>query len=540
MRNYVKRYVTILVMVFVFGVMLTSCGKSGKETLAEDEGEIKLNAVDTADHTEKSDHVSDDDDVKKDDADAQKDAGKDVEREAQKDQKTGTTGNPVADHGKLSVKGTQLVDAKGKACQLRGVSTHGLAWFPQYVNYDAFQTMKEEWGINCVRLAMYSGENNGYCTGGDKEKLKQLVNDGVEYATRLGLYVIVDWHVLGDQDPNVYKTEALAFFEEMSEAYADYDNVIYEICNEPNGGTTWQQVKSYAEEVIPVIKKHDPEAVIIVGTPTWSQDVDIAAKDPITGYDDIMYAIHFYADTHQDSIRQKMLTALDAGIPIFCSEFGICDASGAGANNYEEGNIWIQTLDDKGISYCIWNLSNKDETSSLIKSSCYKTSGWTENDLSESGKWYCTVLREQAEDTGWEDDNINKESDNKDNHKDNKNNTGLENKQNDTDAGKSADGNQGDLKVSAKCSNQWSDGSKYFYQYDVNVKNDGAASVSGWSIQLSFDQAVTIDQSWNGTYSVSGGSITIKPVDYNCDIESGQSVDVGLIICADKEVKLKK
>ena len=180
------------------------------------------------------------------------------------------------------------------AAVAKGVSTHGLAWFPEYVNKDAFQTLRDDWGANVVRLAMYTDENGGYCTDGNREQLKQLVSDGVEYATELGMYVIIDWHILHDQDPTVYQGEAEDFFAEMSAKYAKYDNVIYEICNEPNGGATWDgSVKPYAETIIPIIRKNDKDAIIIVGTPTWSQDVDAAADNPITGQTNIMYAIHF-------------------------------------------------------------------------------------------------------------------------------------------------------------------------------------------------------------------------------------------------------
>ena len=181
--------------------------------------------------------------------------------------------------------------------------------------------------------------------------------------------------------------EAKAFFEEMSSLYKDYDNVIYEICNEPNGGTTWADVKSYAEEVIPIIRKNTKDALIIVGTPTWSQDVDIAAEDPVTGYDNIMYAVHFYAATHTDNIRNKVTTALSKGLPIFVSEFSICDASGNGAIDYDQAAKWFDLIDSNNLSYAAWNLSNKAETSSLIDSSCTKTSGWTDEDYSETGKW---------------------------------------------------------------------------------------------------------------------------------------------------------
>lgn len=137
------------------------------------------------------------------------------------------------------------------------------------------------------------------CSGGDQEQLKALVRCGVEHATRQDLYVILDWHILSDGNPQIYKEDAKAFFQEMSREYAGYPNVLYEICNEPNGGTGWQEIKSYAQEVIGVIRANDPDAVILVGTPNWSQYVDQAAADPIQGYDNLMYTLHFYAATHR-------------------------------------------------------------------------------------------------------------------------------------------------------------------------------------------------------------------------------------------------
>ena len=296
------------------------------------------------------------------------------------------SGTPYANHGKLSVKGTDIVDKNGEKYQLRGVSTHGLAWFPEYVNKDAFQTLRDDWGANLIRLAMYTDEGGGYCTDGDKTKLKKLVSDGVDYATELGMYVIIDWHVLHDLDPNKYIEESKKFFDEMSSRYRDNDNIIYEICNEPNGGTEWGDIKKYAEVIIPIIRKNDKDAIIIVGTPTWSQDVDLAAKDPIDG-DNIMYAVHFYAATHKDNIRSKVTTALDAGLPIFVSEFSICDASGNGGIDYDSAAEWMDLINGRGMSYASWSLCNKAETSALIGSDCSKTSGWDKSELTETGNW---------------------------------------------------------------------------------------------------------------------------------------------------------
>ncbi len=298
------------------------------------------------------------------------------------------SGTPLENHGALQVEGTQLVDEHGEAYQLKGVSTHGLAWFPEYVNKDAFQTIRDDWGGNVIRLAMYTDESGGYCSGGDQEQLKTLIDNGVNYATELGMYVIIDWHILHDTDPLINQGEAEKFFAEMSAKYADYDNVLYEICNEPNGGATWAgNVKPYAEDIIPIIRKNDKDAIIIVGTPTWSQDVDIVADDPITGQSNIMYAVHFYAATHTDNIRNKVTYALDHGLPVFVSEFSLCDASGNGANDLNQAEKWFDLIDSNQLSYCSWSLSNKAETSALIQSGCSKTSGWTEDELSETGKW---------------------------------------------------------------------------------------------------------------------------------------------------------
>lgn len=299
------------------------------------------------------------------------------------------------DHGTLRVEGPNLVDAKGEMVQLYGMSTHGIAWFPQYINREAFQTLRDDWGSNCVRLALYTDEYNGYCSGGNKEELKQLVENGVSYATELGMYVIVDWHVLNDKNPNVHKEEAIRFFDEMASKWKDQNNVIYEICNEPNSGTTWEDIVSYADQIIPVIRKHDSDAVVIVGTPTWSQDVDQALKAPLA-YGNVMYALHFYAGTHTDWLRKRAEECIKQGLPICISEFGMCDASGNGANDFVQASKWMELIEKYNLSYFCWNLANKSETSSVLKPECTKVSGWEESDLSEAGAWIRQQLRREG------------------------------------------------------------------------------------------------------------------------------------------------
>lgn len=296
-----------------------------------------------------------------------------------------TQGSPFANHGKLHVTGTSLCDSKNQPYQLYGMSTHGLSWFPEYVSKESFATLRDDWNTNCVRLVLYPGDYNGYCNGGNKEELKRTVYRGIEKATTLGMYVIVDWHIHNDT-PNKYKAEAKIFLDEVSKKYANYGNILYEICNEPVNSDWNSQIKPYAEEIIPVIRKNAPDAIIIVGTNTWSQDVDKAAANPITKYKNIMYTFHFYANTHTDSFRKKVEGAIKAGLPIFITEFGTCDASGNGGFNEQQSKLWFNLIQKYNLSHINWSLCNKAETASAISSSCQKKSGWTEGDLSQSGR----------------------------------------------------------------------------------------------------------------------------------------------------------
>lgn len=303
----------------------------------------------------------------------------------------GTT--PVSQHGQLSVKNGQLVDKNGKGYQLRGMSTHGLTWFPEFVNESAFKTLRDDWNTNVVRLAMYVDEwGNGQCYMGNKSGSLELLEKGVDICIKLDMYVIIDWHVLNPGDPSKYTNEAKSFFETVSKRYAKYPNVIYEICNEPNGGASWSgNIKPYAEKIIPVIRKNAPNSVIIVGTPTWSQEIDKPLSDPLS-YKNVMYAFHFYAATHA-GLRSNVENCVAQGLPVFVSEFGTCDASGGGANDFNETQKWLSYFDKQGISYCNWSICNKDETCSVLRPGTSANGNWSESNLTENGKWMRNWLR---------------------------------------------------------------------------------------------------------------------------------------------------
>ncbi len=314
------------------------------------------------------------------------------------DQKNGETLTALQLHGKLSVRGTDLVDEQGEKVQLKGVSTLGICWYPQLIQKEAFATLNS-WGTNLIRLAMYTFEEGGYLSDGDKAQLEETLDIGVKACTELGMYVILDWHILSDGNPLSHQAEAMDFFDRMSRKYAGLNNVIYEICNEPNpngpeGNVTWDMVRTYANAVIPVIRRNDQDAVILVGTPTWSQDVDQVAAAPVDDTANVMYVLHFYAGTHKDDLRRKAEQAISDGTPVFISEFSICDASGNGEIDYESAEAWKKLIQKYGLSYAGWNLSVRDESSAILKPDTKELSDWSDEQLTETGRWLKKLMEE--------------------------------------------------------------------------------------------------------------------------------------------------
>ena len=297
----------------------------------------------------------------------------------------------------LSVKGNQLVDESGTPIQLKGISTHGIAWFPDYINEYCFKELKQKWGMNVIRIAMYTAESGGYCTDGNKEYLKNLVKKGVEYATKCDMYVIIDWHILSDGNPNTYIEESKAFFDEMSKTYCNQKNVIYEICNEPNGSTSYADIKQYAKEVIPVIRKYAADAGVLVGKPKFCTTLEDAIKDPLP-FENIMYTYHYYSDVSDCRYARSQITkALDNGIPVFASEWGYKVESKTLNRDTESLDLFLDFLEERGISWVNWALSNKKESYSLISSKSKALSGWTEEELTPSGKYVVARLKERPD-----------------------------------------------------------------------------------------------------------------------------------------------
>lgn len=289
-------------------------------------------------------------------------------------------------NGALRVAGTRLVNARGDAIQLRGMSSHGLHWYPQFTSRESILETKKR-GANLFRLAMYADSvEGGYSESPETmANNKRLLYEGLENALAEDMYVIVDWHLLKDANPLKIANNAVHFFEEVTARYPNHPAIIYEICNEPNGGTTWEQIRTYAEIVIPVIRAASPDAVILVGTPKWSSHILAPLTNPLECAN-VMYSYHLYTgDTHYD-FRPKLDLTRFLGLPVFVSEWGISTDRATGELDVEEGRAFIRYMCENNLSWANWSLSNKDEDFSALKPNVTTLSGWEDEDLTESGR----------------------------------------------------------------------------------------------------------------------------------------------------------
>jgi len=292
----------------------------------------------------------------------------------------------VATHGQLRVKGNQIVDAHGKPTSLAGPSLFwsNNGWVGnegRFYNADVVAYVQKNWNASIIRAAIGGTSPGGYATDpADNMARAQRVT---ESATAQGMYVIIDWH---SHEAHLHTDLAIQFFEAIAKKYGKQNNIIYELYNEPLNTADWStMIKPYAQLVIAKIRAIDPNNLIIVGTQTWSQDVNKAADDPITAFDNIAYSLHFYAGSHKDALRAKAEYAMKKGIALMVTEWGSVNADGNGGISREETERWLQFMRKYHLSHCNWALSDKLEGASQLKNGTSADGKWTDADLTESG-----------------------------------------------------------------------------------------------------------------------------------------------------------
>lgn len=291
---------------------------------------------------------------------------------------------PVKKWGQLQVEGAQLRDRHGQPVVLRGASLGWHNLWPRFYNRGAVKTLKNDWHATVVRAAMGLELEDNYLEN-PRFALK-CIETVINAAIKEGVYVIVDWH-----SHHLRTDEAIGFFDYISKKYGKYPNVIYELYNEPIEDS-WVSLKEYAVKVMDVIRRNDPDNIVLMGCPHWDQDIHLVAEDPIRGYGNLMYTVHFYAATHGDYLRQRMADAVRQGIPVFVSESGATEASGDGKIDPESEQKWIDLMEELKVSWVCWSISDKNESCSMLLPRAKSEGSWPDDVIKEYGKLTKSLL----------------------------------------------------------------------------------------------------------------------------------------------------
>jgi endoglucanase len=294
----------------------------------------------------------------------------------------------VEKNGQLSVEGNKIVNKDGQPVQFVGMSMFWSQW-SKFYNKEVVNTLVQKWNCSIIRAAM-GVEAGGYLTNPVKETTK--IKKVIDACIAQGVYVIIDWH---DHNAEKHTDQSISFFEKMATEYGSYPNIIYEIYNEPTKVSWAYDIKPYAEKVIGAIRKIDKKNIIVVGTPVWSQDVDMAADNPIKDFENIAYTLHFYAATHKAELIKKAQYALDKNIALMVTEWGTCEATGNGNIDTVSVKVWSEFMDKNKLSWCNWSLFDKKESASVLIHGASHKGIWSDADLTTSGRLVKAMIMER-------------------------------------------------------------------------------------------------------------------------------------------------
>jgi hypothetical protein len=273
---------------------------------------------------------------------------------------------------RVSVKANQFV-ANNKPIIFHGMSSSDPQKLERDKHWDKkyFEVMKS-WGANLVRFPVHPSawRNQG------QEKYLALLDQGIKHAGDLGMYVIIDWHTIGNlktekyQDPSYETTqkETKEFWDIISKRYKDNTTVaFFELFNEPTtyggklGEISWSEWKQMNEEMIKIIRDNKAATVPLVAGFNWAYDLTPVANDPVNA-EGIGYVSHPYPMKRQKPWEEQWTN--DWGFvakkyPLILTEIGFCGENDRGAHipvisdeSYGEA-ITAYTRENK-ISYVVW------------------------------------------------------------------------------------------------------------------------------------------------------------------------------------------
>ena len=341
----------------------------------------------------------------------------------------------------LTTRNARLYDAAGNLVVLQGVVTLnvGANGYESDLSVASLEKLKAI-GTNCIRVTVqlvgtsgagYVYHYNGSARTGDygdkdtrsseseQQKLLQKLDIAVTSATKLGMYVIVDWGIL-TSDPNQYRAEAVGFFGTIAAKYADNPYVLYEICNEPVA--TWgigngadKSVRKYGEAVIEAIRAAGSSAVVVLAPNNSATHLSNAhGDDPVhEPLDDahgwnVAYTFHCYPGnyTFENSpycYGWRLRDAHEAGLTVIVTEFSPMDGTFGTADplsfDMRETAKYLRVFREWDVGYCYFRFASSSAANAVyhenlmfrpfIDLALFK---WSESDLTECGKWYYRLV----------------------------------------------------------------------------------------------------------------------------------------------------
>lgn len=275
---------------------------------------------------------------------------------------------------------------------LAGMSLFWSQWGAEFYTPTWIGRLVRQWRCSVVRAAL-AVEPDGFLDNGQREldKLCRVIDALID----LGVYAVVDWH-----SHRPHTDRACDFFTRIAQRYGDAPNLIYETWNEPLKTDDWVlAIRPHHHAVIDAIRASAANALVICGTGSQCRDVDVAALAPVERAN-VCYALHFYAGSHRQGLRDKVARARLAGACVFASEYGLGEASGGGILDLDEARRWWRFLAEARISNINWSLTDKQETCAALIRNPWPVALARPHRLSPSGKAVARHLRVAA--SRWE------------------------------------------------------------------------------------------------------------------------------------------
>ena len=335
----------------------------------------------------------------------------------------------------LMTENGRFYDIAGNMVVLKGIVTLNPGWnnFSENTSTAYLSRMQKE-GANCVRMTMMLGKSYYHTTNLEKrQELIDLIKAAIKRATELGMYCIVDWGVLMQNDntqpengylPN-YQESTNEFFAMLAEENLYNPYIVYEICNEPtvSGSDAWEKhVRPFEESVIRAIRSTGSQSVIIAAPnmhARWlSDDSPAQGDDPIDKpfstdiSHNIAYTFHCYAYTTTYDITfdvsgrviygWRLCDAIKNGLTIVVTEFSPATAdinaqsTGGLDADFYEADKYLNVMLVNDVSFTLFrgisDVASKKTSSQhmFIKGNveAVNTGVWTYEMLSDSGRWF--------------------------------------------------------------------------------------------------------------------------------------------------------